>query len=89
MKSVLLNYATPCSRQDYFKGVIYDRQINMSVVSDGMKLVPFIDADYANMSLVSKTFTYRETDDVLPLSIVFGTKTRAECERDDQCPFDY
>jgi hypothetical protein len=89
MKSVLLNYATHCSARDLFKGVIYDRERNMSVVFDGMNYVPFIDADSANLSLASKTFTNRETDDVLPSPIVFGTKTRAECERDDQCPFDY
>ena len=89
MKSVLLNYATQCFANDYFKGVVYDRERNMSVVFDGMNYVPFIDADSANLSLASKTFTNRETDDVLPLPIVFGTKTRAECERDDQCPFDY
>lgn len=89
MKSVILKYAIPCSDQNYFKGVVYDRERNMSVIFDGMKYVPFIDADCANLSLVTKTEAYRETDDAGPLSIVFGTKTRAELERDDQCPFDY
>ncbi len=89
MKSVLLNYATICSSQDLFIGVSYDRERNMSVVFDGIKNIPFIDSDMANLSLVTKTEAYRETDDAGPLSIVFGTKTRAELERDDQCPFDY
>ena len=89
MKTVLLEYARDCSSKDFFKDVEYDRQCSMSVVFDGEQYVPFIDAGSTNVSLISKTETYRETDDVYPISIVCGTKTRAECESDDKCPIDY
>lgn len=37
MKSVLLNYAKKCSGKDYFNGVVYDRDLNMSVFKEGKK----------------------------------------------------
>lgn len=87
MKSILLNYARPCSGKNYFKDVIYDRDIDMSVVVDGGKKKPFIEVGCVNMSVMTKTEAAREQDDTLPMILAITTKTFTQRETDDQGPF--
>lgn len=87
MKSVLLDYARKCSGKDYFEGVVYDRDLNMSVYNDGEKRVPLIEAEKMNMGVMTKTEAARERDDVLSMVLASQTKTFSQLERDDQGTF--
>lgn len=89
MKSVLLNYARPCPARDLFQGVVYDRSLDMSIVFDGGRKVPFIEADKLNMAVMTKTEAARERDDTFPIVAVSMTKTFSHIESDDQCPINY
>ena len=74
MKSVLLNYARKCSGKDYFNGVVYDRDLDMSVHKDGNSYVPLIDTKTVNMAVMTKTETALERDDVFPMELVLKNK---------------
>lgn len=87
MKSVLLDYARKCTGKDYFDGVVYDRNLNMSVYNDGEKRVPLIEADKMNMGVMTKTEAARERDDTLSMVLASQTKTFSLLERDDQGTF--
>jgi hypothetical protein len=87
MKSVLLDYARKCTGKDYFDGVVYDRNLNMSVYNDGEKRVPLIEADKMNMGVMTKTEAARERDDTLSMVLASQTKTFSQLERDDQGTF--
>ncbi len=87
MKSVLLDYARKCAGKDYFDGVVYDRNLNMSVYNDGEKRVPLIEADKMNMGVMTKTEAARERDDTLSMVLASQTKTFSQLERDDQGTF--
>lgn len=87
MKSVLLNYARKCTGKDYFDGVVYDRNLNMSVYNDGEKRVPLIEVDKMNMGVMTKTEAARERDDTLSIVLASQTKTFSQLERDDQGTF--
>lgn len=89
MKSVLLNYAKKCSSKDYFNGVVYDRDLNMSVFKEGKKFVPFIEAAAVNMAVMTKTEAAREKDDTLSMIMATETKTLSQRETDDQYPYNY
>lgn len=89
MRSVLLNYARPCSARDLFQRVVYDRGLDMSVVYDGGRKVPFIEADKLNMSVMTKTEAAREKDDTFPIMTASQTKTFSQMESDDQHPLNY
>ena len=83
MKSVLLNYARPCPKRDYFKEVAYDRDLDMSVIRKENRIVPFIEADNLNMSVMTKTEAAREKDDTFPMLAATVTKTFSQREADD------
>lgn len=87
MKSVLLEYARKCTGKDYFEGVAYDRELNMSVYNDGEKHVPIIETEKMNMGVMTKTEAARERDDTLSMVLASQTKTYSQLERDDQGPF--
>ncbi len=87
MKSVLLDYARKCTGKDYFEGVTYDRELNMSVYNDGKKRVPLIEAEKMNMGVMTKTEAARERDDTLSMVLASQTKTYSQLERDDQGTF--
>lgn len=87
MKSVLLDYARKCGGKDYFEGVVYDRELNMSVYNDGTKRIPLIEAEKMNMGVMTKTEAARERDDTLPMVLASQTKTFSQLERDDQGTF--
>lgn len=87
MKSVLLDYARKCNGKDYFEGVAYDRELNMSVFKDGEKRVPLIEAEKMNMGVMTKTEAARERDDTLSMVLASQTKTYSQLERDDQGTF--
>ena len=87
MKSVLLDYVRKCTGKDYFDGVVYDRNLNMSVYNDGEKRVPLIEADKMNMGVMTKTEAARERDDTLSMVLTSQTKTFSQLERDDQGTF--
>lgn len=87
MKSVLLDYARECSDKEYFEGVAYDRELNMSVYNDGEKRVPLIEAETMNMGVMTKTEAARERDDTLSIVLASQTKTFSQLERDDQGSF--
>ena len=87
MKSVLLDYARKCTGKDYFEGVVYDRELNMSVFNDGTRRVPLIEAEKMNMGVMTKTEAARERDDTLSMVVASQTKTYSQLERDDQGTF--
>lgn len=87
MKSVILDYARKCTGKDYFEGVVYDRDMNMSVYNDGNKNVPIIEAENMNMGVMTKTEAARERDDIFSVVLVSQTKTFSQVERDDQGTF--
>ena len=87
MKSVLLDYAKKCTGKDYFEGVVYDRELNMSVYNDGQKRIPLIEAEKMNMGVMTKTEAAREHDDTLSMVLASQTKTYSQQERDDQGTF--
>ena len=87
MKSAILDYAKKCTGKDYFEGVVYDRELNMSVYNDGEKRIPLIEAEKMNMGVMTKTEVARESDDTLSMVLVSQTKTFSQMERDDQGTF--
>lgn len=87
MKSVILDYARKCTGKDYFEGVAYNHELNMSVYNDGKKYVPLIEADKMNMGVMTKTEAARERDDTLSMVLASQTKTFSQLERDDQGTF--
>lgn len=87
MKSVILDYARKCIGKDYFEGVVYDRELNMSVYNDGKNMVPLIEAEKMNMGVMTKTEAARERDDTLSMVLASQTKTFSQLERDDQGTF--
>lgn len=87
MKSVLLDYARNCTGKDYFEGVVYDRELNMSVYYDGEKRVPLIETEKMKMGVMTKTEAARERDDTLSMVLASQTKTYSQQERDDQGTF--
>lgn len=89
MKSVLLNYAKPCPAKDFFRGVVYDRNLDMSVVYDGSHKVPFIETGKLNLSVMTKTEAAREKDDTFPILTASLTKTFSHRESDDQNSLNY
>ena len=70
MKSILLNYAKKCVEKDYFEGVVYDRNENMSVVKKDGGYIPFIEDDSVKMSVMTKTEVARERDDALSMILI-------------------
>lgn len=83
MKSVLLEYAQPRTHRSVKEHLIYNYQTAMNYIIEKGKELLFIDNGSQVLSLMTKTETYREQDDITDGVLQLMTKTRQECEHED------